>query len=94
MWNTGAGEYIVRAALARRMGDVVTSDRDTHDVLEQVLRETSNWDGHGAGVLVLVRHGLAAKLWCAFTTESMAISYGRSGGQTKVDSAHAKRSMC
>ncbi|KAJ7680573.1 asparaginase [Mycena polygramma] len=92
---SGAGEYIVRADLARTIGDALnkasgTEDVDVHGILQRVLtddfwipsRNPSNPDP-SAGVILLTteedeeRQPLA-RLWCAFTTPSMAIAYATS----------------
>ncbi|PCH43775.1 N-terminal nucleophile aminohydrolase [Wolfiporia cocos MD-104 SS10] len=81
---SGAGEYIIKAALAKTVCDAIaTSDGDdTHDILQRTL--AGQPDGSfNAGVLLLVRQHEAqgsttSRLWCAFTTESMAIAYASS----------------
>ncbi|EMD37889.1 hypothetical protein CERSUDRAFT_50827 [Gelatoporia subvermispora B] len=88
---SGAGEYIIRTLLARKIAEtIIFSDpNDTHDVLGRILqqfhedcRARGEPDPH-AGVLLLLREQSAEgviipRLWCAFTTESMAIAYALS----------------
>ncbi|KAJ6500140.1 asparaginase [Mycena vitilis] len=92
---SGAGEYIVRANLARTICDALTKgsgteDTDVHGILQRVLaddfwipsRNTSNPDP-SAGVILLTTEDdeegqLVARLWCAFTTPSIAIAYATS----------------
>ncbi|KAI0675308.1 nucleophile aminohydrolase [Trametes maxima] len=87
---SGAGEYITRAALARKICEEIEAgeDGDTHEILERVLgpkfcRLYSKREEHSpqAGILLLVKersdvgNQLKPRLWCAFTTESMAVGY-------------------
>ncbi|KAJ6594084.1 nucleophile aminohydrolase [Mycena capillaripes] len=91
---SGAGEYIVRASLARRIRDTLNTDTaedvDVHAILHRVLaddfwipsRSPSNPDP-SAGVILLTTEEdedgqLMGRLWCAFTTPSMAIAYASS----------------
>ncbi|EIW63309.1 N-terminal nucleophile aminohydrolase [Trametes versicolor FP-101664 SS1] len=90
---SGAGEDITRASLAKTICSSVEAageDGDIHDVLQTVIGhqfhkvcaergETSPQ----AGVILLVKEydddgQLRPRLWCAFTTESMAIGYASS----------------
>ncbi|RDX55102.1 N-terminal nucleophile aminohydrolase [Lentinus brumalis] len=93
---SGAGEYITRMSLARAICDAVEAagdDADTHEVLRQLL-ETEFYrlcsergeSSPQAGVLLLVKEQDAAgqpkpRLWCAFTTNSMAVGFTTSQSQ-------------
>ncbi|KJA20720.1 hypothetical protein HYPSUDRAFT_141856 [Hypholoma sublateritium FD-334 SS-4] len=85
---SGTGEHIVRANLARKIGEALRSARDKggedpHDVLDSVLIEF--WEScceqgevsPSVGVILLVDAGddSAVRMWCAFTTPSMAVGY-------------------
>ncbi|KAJ7747339.1 asparaginase [Mycena metata] len=89
---SGAGEYIVRVSLARLVCDAITKDEDpdVHEILQRVLaedfwkpsRSPANPDP-SAGIILLTSEEDAdarpiARLWCAFTTPSMAIAYASS----------------
>ncbi|CAL1707634.1 unnamed protein product [Somion occarium] len=88
---SGTGEYIMRCVLAKTIGEKLLSGRgeDTHDVLHEVLenfhvvcRSLGDNEAH-AGVLLLVKERdeagtVNARLWCAFTTENMAVGYASS----------------
>jgi len=88
---SGAGEYIVRSMLAKTIADslVTSQDADPHTVLQDCLgthlrrvclnREASP----NAGVLLLAKEAdengaITPRLWCAFTTDGMAIAYASS----------------
>ncbi|KAF6761264.1 asparaginase [Ephemerocybe angulata] len=87
---SGTGEYIVRASLARVVGERDIDDdgsTDPHRILQTIL-EKDFWEefqkegepNPSAGVLLLTREideeGKASvRLWCAFTTPTMAIAY-------------------
>ncbi|KAJ7188012.1 asparaginase [Mycena filopes] len=87
---SGAGEYIVRASLARTVCDAINDDPsddvDVHEILERVLTEDFWKPSRGpsipdpsAGIILLTTEDDdAARLWCAFTTPSMAIAYASS----------------
>ncbi|KAI0930272.1 hypothetical protein AcV5_007034 [Taiwanofungus camphoratus] len=89
---SGAGEYIIRSLLAKSIGDAVyESDRgDTHSDIQQVLDNHFSTVRHGndqressAGLLLLLKEqgafsDVIPRLWCAFTTESMAVAYASS----------------
>ncbi|KAI0663510.1 N-terminal nucleophile aminohydrolase [Cubamyces menziesii] len=90
---SGAGEYITRTALARIVCEAVEAagdDRDTHSILNTILGEQFHRaclqrgeTSPQAGVLLLVKEldddgHQKPRLWCAFTTESMAIGYASS----------------
>ncbi|KAJ7076325.1 asparaginase [Mycena belliarum] len=90
---SGAGEYIIRANLARSISDAIdrgAEDGDIHEILEKTLaddfwtpnRTPSNPDP-SAGIVMLTTEQLtdgrlAGRLWCAFTTPSMSIAYASS----------------
>ncbi|KAJ7217878.1 nucleophile aminohydrolase [Mycena pura] len=90
---SGAGEYIMKASLARSISNALEKDVaevDVHEVLQRTLvddfwipsRSASNPDP-SAGVILLTTdeddNGRAmGRLWCAFTTPSMAIAYASS----------------
>ncbi|KAG7098750.1 hypothetical protein E1B28_000660 [Marasmius oreades] len=84
---SGAGEYITRASLARSLGRAMArSFEDPHDVIRHVLEEEF-WipskrlgDSHpNVGILLVTREEdlsrTVVRLWCAFTTPSMAIAF-------------------
>ncbi|PFH53818.1 hypothetical protein AMATHDRAFT_73230 [Amanita thiersii Skay4041] len=83
---SGAGEYIIRAMLARSIGEELMKhvDADPHDILYRILVEKF-WDPcrsrgepyPNAGVVLLTSNEDTnlVRLWCAFTTPSMAIAY-------------------
>jgi len=88
---SGTGEHIVRANLARKIGEALRSardkgDEDPHNVLYSVLIEF--WEScceqgevsPSVGVILLVAAGDGSavdsvRMWCAFTTPSMAVGY-------------------
>ncbi|KAI0051881.1 N-terminal nucleophile aminohydrolase [Auriscalpium vulgare] len=83
---SGEGELIIQSSLAKSIADALHSSPtgDAHEVLHDVLVEHfyNHWRLQGepqpaAGVLLLVKEpgDGAARLWCAFTTPSMAIAY-------------------
>ncbi|KAJ7178360.1 asparaginase [Mycena crocata] len=97
---SGAGEYIIKASLARAISNAIekdpADDLDVHEILQRVLiddfwkpsRTPTNPDP-SAGVIVLTTEEdddglLMGRVWCAFTTPSMAIAYASS------DNSHAK----
>jgi len=90
---SGAGEYITRFALARSIGEAWDSageDTDMHEILQRILMDrfwtpskNRGEPNPNAGILLLTQEqddvGLSiARLWCAFTTESMAVAYASS----------------
>lgn len=89
---SGTGEHIIKAGLARVIGDTFhfaknQEGTDVHDLLVNVLTERFYRPavGHGilrpnAGVLLLTTESGNSKprLWCAFTAEGMAIAYASS----------------
>ncbi|KAJ7594287.1 nucleophile aminohydrolase [Mycena floridula] len=89
---SGAGEQIIRTDLARSLGtDLGQEDIDVHQVL-QLLLQDKFWkpciEGGdvqpNAGVLLLTLDDEdKPRLWCAFTTPSMAIAYVSSTGLGK-----------
>ncbi|KAK7687047.1 hypothetical protein QCA50_009547 [Cerrena zonata] len=87
---TGAGEYIMRSILAKTICErLLAGVEDVHEVLEQVLNKfhtqcqaLGEADAQ-VGVLLLVKEAddtgsVIPRLWCAFTTESMALAYATS----------------
>ncbi|TFY54678.1 hypothetical protein EVG20_g9613 [Dentipellis fragilis] len=89
---SGTGELIIETALAKILADALeqSPDEDTHEVLRSVLVDKfyKEWISRGedepnAGVLLLTKEASGAsepvaRLWCAFTTPSMAIGYASS----------------
>lgn len=88
---SGAGEDIIRGMLARSIGDAMdrSDDPDIHEILQNSLTKALDVIRQGdtgalhAGVLLLVREKLEqdsfkCRLWCAFTTNSMAVAYASS----------------
>lgn len=88
---SGAGEYIIRAALGKAIGDALeaSGDCDVHEVIREVLTSCSHVirrdcaDRFDVGVILLVKEKNAEdtvkpRLWCAFTTDSMAVAYASS----------------
>ncbi|KAI9450529.1 asparaginase [Russula earlei] len=89
---SGQGELIVQSSLARTLAERIAAsaeDEDGHDILRSVLVDQfyGRWRQRGehqpaVGVL-LITQGMngsehTARLWCAFTTQSMAIAYASS----------------
>ncbi|KAH9957955.1 nucleophile aminohydrolase [Russula dissimulans] len=88
---SGQGELIVQSSLAKTLAESIAAgtEDDTHDILRSVLVDQfyDKWRQRGeyqpaVGVLLLTQ-GLdgdehSARLWCAFTTQSMAIAYASS----------------
>lgn len=81
---SGTGEDIVRSALARTIAEAIIARGadETHDALHDVLTKSfcepcfaRGEPEPSAGALVLVREGSTVRLWCGFTTPSMAIAY-------------------
>ncbi|KAI0812417.1 nucleophile aminohydrolase [Irpex lacteus] len=90
---SGSGEYIARMMLAKTVGEAILadSDPDVHEILEHTLgdfyamcRDRGETEPSTGILLVVQEPGedgeSIARLWCAFTTESMAIAYGSSTG--------------
>jgi len=83
---SGAGEHIIRTALARSVGEafMMFEDADPHDILHRTLVEIF-WNpcrnrgepSPNAGMILLTKSE-TVRLWCAFTTPSMAIAYASS----------------
>ncbi|KAI0093267.1 nucleophile aminohydrolase [Irpex rosettiformis] len=88
---SGSGEYITRMMLAKTIGEAIIGnpDPDVHQILTGVLEDFHCDRGEAepsAGVLLVVQEpneegGYIPRLWCAFTTESMAVAYGTSSSQ-------------
>ncbi|KAH8990542.1 asparaginase [Lactarius akahatsu] len=87
---SGQGELIVQSSMAKTLAErIAAAEGDTHDVLRSVLVDHfySKWHLRGehqpaVGVLLLTR-GMdgdesTTRLWCAFTTQSMAVAYSSS----------------
>ncbi|KAH9083475.1 asparaginase [Lactarius deliciosus] len=90
---SGQGELIVQSSMAKTLAERIAANTaaegDTHDVLRSVLVDHfySKWHSRGehqpaVGVLLLTR-GMdgdegTTRLWCAFTTQSMAVAYSSS----------------
>ncbi|KAH9176359.1 nucleophile aminohydrolase [Lactarius sanguifluus] len=90
---SGQGELIVQSSVAKTLAERIAANTaaegDTHDVLRSVLVDHfySRWHQRGklqpaVGVLLLTR-GMdgdenTTRLWCAFTTQSMAVAYSSS----------------
>ncbi|KAI0062868.1 N-terminal nucleophile aminohydrolase [Artomyces pyxidatus] len=88
---SGEGELIIQSALAKTLADALNASRqgDTHETLKEILvdRFYKHWKrlgepGPAAGVLLLTKEvdGTQSfgRLWCAFTTPSMAVAYASS----------------
>lgn len=87
---SGQGELIMQSSIAKTLAErVAAAEGDTHDVLRSVLVDHfySKWHGRGehqpaVGVLLLTRgvdgDESTTRLWCAFTTQSMAVAYSSS----------------
>ncbi|GJE92216.1 N-terminal nucleophile aminohydrolase [Phanerochaete sordida] len=88
---SGSGEFIVREMLARRICEdcMKEPEGDTHEVLQRRLSEFydhSRMQGEPeplAGVILLVKEvddegRTHPRLWCGFTSQSMAIAYASS----------------
>lgn len=93
---SGAGEPITRAALARAIVTAISplhasadadgdgeSDIDVHTTLETALTELRA----DAGVLLLAQ----GRVWCAFTTESMAVAWTSRASKHKVKAKILRR---
>ncbi|KAH9858714.1 N-terminal nucleophile aminohydrolase [Lenzites betulinus] len=96
---SGAGEYITRMSLARAICETVEAagdGEDTHDILQRILGQQFHKlclergeTSPQAGVILLVKEyddggEPRPRLWCAFTTESMAIGYASSSSKPTV----------
>lgn len=87
---SGTGEEIIRAGLARAICESflndLEEDADVHAILEKLLPScgsTTPTTPVDVGALVMTREGQSRpRLWCAFTSESMAIAF--------MSSNHAK----
>ncbi|KIY74424.1 N-terminal nucleophile aminohydrolase [Cylindrobasidium torrendii FP15055 ss-10] len=96
---SGAGEYIMRAALAKSASEAVSKalqfDEDIHDALEQVFtsfcNNTKRRDPRrpNAGAIIMTsvekEDDVQVRLWVVFTAASMSIAY-KSPGMPKVKS--------
>jgi len=81
---SGTGEAIIRFSFAKTLCDVVSSAvEDIHGAIEQTFdifnRKHGDCTGAVAGALILTRHLDGAsydyRLWCAFTSQSMAVGF-------------------
>ncbi|KZP34356.1 N-terminal nucleophile aminohydrolase [Athelia psychrophila] len=94
---SGAGEPITRAALARTIVTAISplhisagadegsdSDIDVHGALETALSQLHA----DAGVLLLAQ----GRVWCAFTTESMAVAWTSGASKQKAKAKILRRS--
>ncbi|KAF7321709.1 hypothetical protein MKEN_00692300 [Mycena kentingensis (nom. inval.)] len=86
---SGTGEYIIKASLARAVGAAFASDTDpdVHEIIRRVLADdfwiatqsASNPDPSAGVILLTVEEDEEgrerARMWCGFTTPSMAIAY-------------------
>jgi taspase (threonine aspartase 1) len=88
---SGTGEQIVRAALAKTLCESFIQskdeDVDVHTLIETSLSPCINTQQHpsaiDAGVLLITQVADSTpRLWCAFTTDSMAVAY-MSSNQTQ-----------
>ncbi|KAK2464249.1 hypothetical protein APHAL10511_003706 [Amanita phalloides] len=86
---SGAGEHIIRASLARSLGEpfMMSEDIDPHDVLYHTLVEkfwrpcrSRGVSSPNAGLILITKAESIStvRLWCAFTTPTMAIAYASS----------------
>jgi len=91
---SGTGEPIIRANFARKLSEALNqypngSDyephSDPHEILNQTLvgywESCQLWRGAevpSVGVILLTVDNSEVRLWCAFTTASMAIAYASS----------------
>ncbi|TDL25897.1 N-terminal nucleophile aminohydrolase [Rickenella mellea] len=89
---SGTGEHVITSSLSRTLADVLENSKtgDTHGVLEDILAnkfhravQLSGSHEANAGILLLSKEARDAgtsscRLWCAFTSRSMAIAYASS----------------
>ncbi|TFK73923.1 N-terminal nucleophile aminohydrolase [Pluteus cervinus] len=90
---SGAGEEIMRTSLAQQLASAIetaSESGDVHEILKGVMEEKfagihrSRGQSHpNAGLVLLTAENEGeeeprVRLWCAFTTESMAIAYASS----------------
>ncbi|KAF8904472.1 asparaginase [Gymnopilus junonius] len=91
---SGTGEHIIRENLAAKLGSAMAPskaadgkqvDTDPHEILSRVLHEfwescrERGVENPAVGVLLLVSEDESfVRLWCGFTTASMAIGYASS----------------
>ncbi|KAF8135751.1 nucleophile aminohydrolase [Boletus edulis] len=78
---SGAGEHIMRTGLARTIADM-NAEVDVHELLINTLSTHFHGDTYpNLGVLLMTKEAEESgesRLWCAFTTQSMAIAYANS----------------
>ncbi|KAF8274472.1 nucleophile aminohydrolase [Lactarius quietus] len=82
------GELIMQSSIAKTLAErIAAAEGDTHDVLRSVLVDHFYMESTGehqpaVGVLLLTRgvdgDESTTRLWCAFTTQSMAVAYSSS----------------
>ncbi|KXN91043.1 Threonine aspartase 1 [Leucoagaricus sp. SymC.cos] len=86
---SGTGEEIVRANLARNIGNAHLQSTDPHEVLRKILVEqfwqpakTRGVHDPAAGVVMMTKETdevtdstIKARVWCGFTAASMAIAF-------------------
>ncbi|KAK0225910.1 asparaginase [Armillaria fumosa] len=85
---SGAGEHIIKSSLAkligRTAGEALSSDQDIHNAIEKALTVDlyeackDSWEQNpkvGVVLLTVEDGGDTMRLWCAFTTATMAIAY-------------------
>lgn len=80
---SGAGESITRHLLAKTLCEkLCTPDVDVHEALRSILQDDFASSCRNRGeqpdvglILLIVNDKNEARLWCAFTTASMAIGY-------------------
>ncbi|KAF9482151.1 N-terminal nucleophile aminohydrolase [Pholiota conissans] len=84
---TGTGEHIVREGLARRISEGLSTgtgeEKDPHEILNSVLIDF--WESCtkldeaspsvGVVLLVAAKDEDGVRMWCGFTTASMAVGY-------------------
>ncbi|KAF8332780.1 nucleophile aminohydrolase, partial [Cantharellus anzutake] len=81
---SGQGEAIIRLSLARRLGEMASTRLDEIDeIIKEIFEQPRNDNPLEAGTLLLVKEAqddgtFKTRLWCAFTTASMAIAFATS----------------
>jgi len=83
---SGEGERIIRASLARRICEAVMENMNEAELAIVKVMKRDLTPSSKAGAIVLAKEEndihefVPARLWCAFTTESMAVGYASSHG--------------
>jgi len=78
---SGEGEKIIRSSLARVLSERVLAQVDGADeIIQHVLIHSIHGTSTKVGLIILVKEndetgGFKPRLWCAFTTSSMAVAY-------------------